>query len=254
MAEMAKFLFDTVFDDNETALAPVQSRGEKSFWSTDEREAARNEGFERGRQAGVDETLAAMEAKTASALETIATNVSALTAQLETQRQQLKSDGIVLANMIARSLASALIARDPMHEIETLFSEALEFLPDTPHIAVRLNEALLDAAREKLDTIAAERGFQGKLIILGQSDIALGDCRIEWAKGGIVKDQNLVKKRIFEITSQYIDASLIPGEEEFSGFGSPGSACLDSTGKNHNPEVLPDRIDTAGQPEETKND
>jgi len=233
MAEMAKFLFDTVFDDSETALAPVQSRAEKSFWSTDERDAARNEGFERGRQAGIDETMAAMEAKTASALETIASNVGALTAQLETQRQQLKQEGIVLANMIARSLSSALIAREPMHEIETLFSEALEFLPDTPHIAVRLNEALLEVAREKLDTIAAERGFQGKLIILGQPDITQGDCRIEWAKGGIVKDQNLVKKRIFEITNQYIDASLMPGEEDFNGFNRPG---------------------TAGHPEETKND
>ena len=233
MAEMAKFLFDTVFDNSETTPAPVQTRSEKSFWSTDEREAARNEGFERGRQAGIDETLAAMEAKTASALETIATNVSALTAQLATQRQQLKQEGIVLANMIARSLSATLIAREPMHEIETLFSEALEFLPDTPHIAVRLNQALLEVAREKLDTVAAERGFQGKLIILGQPDIAHGDCRIEWAKGGIVKDQNLVKKRISEITNRYIDASLMPAEEEFSGFDRPG---------------------IAGQPEETKND
>jgi len=233
MAEMAKFLFDTVFDDNEASLAPAQSRGEKSFWSTDEREAARNEGFERGRQAGTDETLAAMEAKTASALETIATNVSALTAQLETQRQQLKQEGIVLASMIAKSLDSALIAREPMREIEILFSEALEFLPDTPHIAVRLNEASLNAAKEKLETVATERGFQGKLIILGQPDIAQGDCRIEWAQGGIVKDQSLVKKRILEITNQYIDASMMPGEEDFNGF---------------------DRLGSAGQPEEMKND
>ncbi len=254
MAEMAKFLFDTVFDDSEAALVPAQSRGEKSFWSTDEREAARNEGFERGRQVGTEETLAAMEAKTASALETIAANVSALTAQLEAQRQQLKQEGIVLANMIARSLTSALIAREPMHEIESLFSEALEFLPDTPHIAVRLNEASLKAAREKLETVAAERGFQGKLIILGQSDISRGDCRIEWAQGGIVKDQNLVKKRISEITRQYIEASLMPDDGDFDGSDRPDYACPNTTDKTRNPEELPGRIDTSGQPEETRND
>ena len=254
MAEMAKFLFDTVFDANEAALEPVQVRDKKSFWSTDEKEAARNEGFERGRQAGIDETLATMEARTASALETIATSVTALTAQLETQRQQLNEEGIVLANMIARSLNAALIAREPLHEIEVLFSEALGFLPDTPHIAVRLNEALLDAAREKLDTIAAERGFQGKLIILGQPDIAQGDCRIEWAQGGIVKDQELMKKRIREMTNQYIDTSLMPAEEEFSGYDHPGSAFPGSVEKKCSPEELPDRITTAGQPEETQND
>ncbi len=254
MAEVAKFLFDTVFEDNEATLVPDQSRREKTFWSTDEREAARNEGFERGRQAGIDETLAAMEAKTASALETIAANVNTLTAQLETERQKLKQEGIVLANMIARSLTAALIAREPMHEIESLFSEALEFLPDTPHIAVRLNEASLDAAREKLEAVAAERGFQGKLIILGQPDIGQGDCRIEWAQGGIVKDQSLVKKRIYEITSQYIDASLMPGEGDFNALDHPGYACSNNTDKTHKPEDLPGQIDTSGQPEETKND
>ncbi len=251
---MAKFLFDTVFDDSAADLVPAQSRSEKSFWSTDEREAARNEGFERGRQVGKDETLAAMDAKTASALETIATNVSALTAQLEAQRQQLKQEGIVLANMIARSLTSALIAREPMHEIESLFSEALEFLPDTPHIAVRLNEASLNAAREKLEAVAAERGFQGKLIILGQPDITQGDCRIEWAQGGIVKDQNLVKKRISEITSQYIDASLMPDDGDFNSLDRPGYACSNNADKNHNPDELPGQINTSGQPEETQND
>ncbi len=254
MAEMAKFLFDTVFDANETTLEPVVSRAEKSFWSTQERDAARNEGFERGRQAGIDEARATTQAQTASALETIATNVTALTGQLENQRQQLKSEGIVLANMIARCLTSALVAREPLHEIEALFDEALGFLPDTPHIAVRLNETALKDAKEKLDVIAAERGFQGKLILLGQPDIAPGDCRIEWAQGGIVKDQKLVKKRIFEITRQYIETSFMPDEEEFGDFDPAGFSSSNKDDTSNNPEGLPDQGNGAGQPEEMKND
>ena len=232
MAEMAKFLFDTVFDTEQETPGTVSPRPEKTFWSTNERDTARNEGYERGRQAGIEETNATIAARTAAALETIATGVSALTGQLESQRKNLKSEGIVLAGMIARSLAASLIAREPLHEIETLFGEALNFLPDTPHIAVRLNEEVLESARDRLDTIAAERGFQGKLIFLAQSDIAPGDCRIEWAQGGIIKDHKLVDEKIRKITRQHIDASFAP---EDPGIG---------------PDNPSDQIETAGLREE----
>ncbi len=233
MAEMAKFLFDTVFDPKETSGAPAAPRPEKTFWSSDERETARNDGFKCGRQAGIDETNALIAARTAAALETIATNVSTLTSQLEGQRQQLKSEGVILANMIARSLANALIAREPMHEIEALFDEVLNFLPDTPHIVIRLNETLLEIAKEKLDAVAAQRGFLGKLILVAQPEIDLGDCRIEWAQGGIVKDRKLIRHRILEITKQHIEAPFTPDEMLFSG-----------------PDSLPDQPEAAGQPEE----
>jgi len=233
MAEMAKFLFDTVFDSTRPTDAPASTRPEKTFWSSDERETARNDGFERGRQAGIDEINATIAARTAAALETIAANVSTLTGQLENQRRQLKSEGVVLANMIAGSLANALIAREPMHEIEALFDEALNFLPNAPHIAVRMNETLLEVAKEKLDAIAAQRGFQGKLILVGQPEIDQGDCRIEWAQGGIVKDSKLIKQRILEIINQHIEAPFTLDDMKTSG-----------------PVNLSDQLEAAGRPEE----
>jgi len=237
MAEMAKFLFDTVFDPKQTSGAPMPIRPEKTYWSTDECETARNDGFERGQQAGIDETNATIAARTAAALETIATSVSTLTSQLESQRQQVKSEGVILANMIAQSLASALIAREPLHEIEVLFDEILNFLPDSPHIVIRLNETLLEVAKEKLDDIAAQRGFEGKLILLGQPEIDQGDCRIEWAKGGIVKDRGLIKQRILEITNQHIEAPLTPEEMELNSVDDIRS--------------LPQQPEATGRPEET---
>lgn len=223
MAEMAKFLFDTVFDQEETPLNPAAPRTEKTYWSTDERNQARSEGFESGRQTGINEANATTAAQSAAALDSIATNINTLVSELETQREHIRSEGIVLANMIARSLASNLIQREPLHEIEALFSEALGFLPDTPHIVVRLNEELLEDAKDKLEIVATERGFQGKLILLAQSDISAGDCRIEWAQGGIVKDQNLVAKRIQEITAQHIESSLLPDDGDLNSLDSTPS-------------------------------
>ena len=47
---------------------------------------------------------------------------------------------------------------------------------------------MVEAAEELVRKLAAEHGFAGKLIVLGQSDITPGDGRIEWAEGGFVLD------------------------------------------------------------------
>jgi flagellar assembly protein FliH len=37
--------------------------------------------------------------------------------------------------------------------------------------------------------LAERAGFAGRLVVLGEDGIAAGDCRIEWADGGIVRDR-----------------------------------------------------------------
>ena len=55
---------------------------------------------------------------------------------------------------------------------------------------MRVNDTLYDAAREKLEEIARQTGFEGRLVMLAEPDIAEGDCRIEWADGGVTRDRD----------------------------------------------------------------
>jgi flagellar assembly protein FliH len=32
-------------------------------------------------------------------------------------------------------------------------------------------------------------GFSGRLVVMGDPEIALGDCRLEWVDGGLVRDR-----------------------------------------------------------------
>ena len=41
----------------------------------------------------------------------------------------------------------------------------------------------------------AARGFEGRLVVLAEPEIAPGDCRIEWADGGVVRDQRRDRRR-----------------------------------------------------------
>jgi flagellar assembly protein FliH len=75
--------------------------------------------------------------------------------------------------------------RGGLAEIEGLLQETMGHLRDESRIVVRLHDRLLDALRADLDTIAQAAGFDGKLVLLAEADIAPGDCRIEWADGGV---------------------------------------------------------------------
>jgi flagellar assembly protein FliH len=73
-------------------------------------------------------------------------------------------------------------------------------------VVVRVNDAVYDVAREKLDALARTRGFDGRLVILGEPDVALGDCRIEWADGGITRERAVADAAIEDAVKRYIAA------------------------------------------------
>jgi flagellar assembly protein FliH len=70
-------------------------------------------------------------------------------------------------------------------------------------VVVRVNNELYASARERLDEIARSRGFEGRLVVLGETEIALGDCRIEWADGGVIRDRAAVASAIDDLVGRY---------------------------------------------------
>ena len=52
--------------------------------------------------------------------------------------------------------------------------------------------------------MAKQSGFQGRLVILAEPDIATGDCRIEWADGGVVRERTATDAKISELVGRYI--------------------------------------------------
>ena len=42
----------------------------------------------------------------------------------------------------------------------------------------------LDALKNRMDDLALERGFAGKLILIADDTMEASDCRVEWADGG----------------------------------------------------------------------
>ena len=60
------------------------------------------------------------------------------------------------------------------------------------------------AAREKIERLAKQSGFEGRLVILAEPEIVTGDCRIEWADGGVVLERGAIAAKVDELVGRYI--------------------------------------------------
>ena len=199
MGAPTKFLFDLDF-----AASGAGNPSEREFAVrlAEAETAAHRRGFAEGQS----ETEAQSNRRTALALEQIAASLAVAARELHAIETRLECEAVEVAVAVAKKLAPALIEREPFAEISALAGECFRQLVTSPHVVVRLNDALYAAAKEKLDDIARGANYQGRLVVLAEPDIALGDCRIEWADGGINRDRNATDGAIGEAVGRYLRA------------------------------------------------
>jgi flagellar assembly protein FliH len=196
-----KFLFDVDFAGGANRK-PAMSLAEHAQKLAEAEVAAHRRGYA---EAQTDAQVEA-ERRLAGALERIADGVAEAAKALTAIETRLECEAVEVAVAVARKLAPALIAREPFAEIAALASDCFGQLIAAPHIVVRIQDALYATARDKLDDIVRARGFEGRLVVLGEPDIAPGDCRIEWADGGVNRDSAGADAAIGAAVAAYLTA------------------------------------------------
>jgi flagellar assembly protein FliH len=200
MAAPAKFLFDMDFS------APDKSRERPATAAEVAQKVAAVEAraYRDGYDAGQREAKAESDRRTALALEEIRLAIQGIAARFAGVETRMETEAVDVAVAVARKLCSQLVAAEPLGEITGLVSDCFSHLVATPHLVVRINDTLYDAAREKIERQAAQSGFQGRLVILAEPEIATGDCRIEWADGGVVLERAAIEAKINELVGRYM--------------------------------------------------
>ncbi len=150
---------------------------------------ARDEGFTAGHAAGEQSAAAKSARHLAAAAAALGDRVGALAANIDDMRKSTLAEAVDLAAAIANKLAASLIGAQPVGEIEALVRECLATLDGVPHLVIRCHSELADAVREVAMQHMETAGFTGRLVVMGDPEIALGDCRLEWVDGGLVRDR-----------------------------------------------------------------
>jgi flagellar assembly protein FliH len=200
MAAPAKFMFDTDF----AAPNKARERAATDAEIAQKVAAAEARAYRDGFDAGQREAKAESDRRAALALEEIKIAMQGIAARLANVETRMETEAVDVAIAVARKLCAELIAAEPLGEIMGLVKDCFSHLVATPHLVVRINDQLYESAHERIERLAKQSGFEGRLVILAEPEVATGDCRIEWADGGVVLERTAIDAKIDELVFRYM--------------------------------------------------
>lgn len=196
---MKKFLFDTHdFDDSKVDDTPPAPT-----FSEEQLELARQQSLAQGKAEGVRETRSAQEEKISALLQAITAQCGLLVAAEEKREMEKCIDAAKMALKITHKLLPQFAQRYALSEIENVIVKSIDARRDEPRIAVTVSTHHLEALRARVDVIAAEKGYSGKLILIADDNLSAADCRVEWADGGA---ERLYERIYAQIETEFANA------------------------------------------------
>jgi flagellar assembly protein FliH len=173
MATATKFMFSTDFREGGRRAA-----GEADL------AVARSDAF----QAGYEQGRREAEGQLSGTVGQLARTAERLFADEATRTAGIEAQAAHVAIVLAKALAAAALAERPLAALEGAVRECLAHARLAPHLVVRVNDMAVEMVEAMIKKLAQESGFAGRLVVLGDPDIATGDGRIEWADGGFAID------------------------------------------------------------------
>ena len=203
MKATAKYLFDVDFAAGEKPTITMVEHERR-------RADAESQAYRQGYTAGQEQAHQEATQRMADALSVIADGLGRLDSALTAIETRLETEAVEVAVAVAAKLAPALIAREPFAEIAALATECFHHLVSTPLVTVRIAADIHETAKGQIEEIARSNGFDGRLAVMSDESLAPGDCRIEWADGGIIRESTATASAIDETVARYIAARNMP--------------------------------------------
>ncbi|MGO1117878.1 hypothetical protein ACTL6U_04205 [Rhodovibrionaceae bacterium A322] len=234
MMNARKFLFDTDFEsfdspppapaaeevvqpEEEVVPAEEELPPEPTF-SQEDLANAHAEGFQQGhqqgRQEGFNEASATMSSHQTQALQVIADSLSQLMTGSAQQLQKSEEIAVATALAVIEKMLPNYSRKHGFGEVETLVRSCLQNLQEEPRVVIRVADALLDELQAQINGIASGCGFEGKIVLLADEELGLGDVRIEWADGGAERDSQRLWQEINDIMGHVLNSADLPAEPE----------------------------------------
>ncbi len=152
--------------------------------------------YAEGVAAGRAEAAAETERRLAEALASVGSGLAAGLGRIEAAERAIETEAFGFFEALARALAGQALAEAPMAAFREAADTAFRHLRGVPHLAVRVPSALVEGADAMLGRMARERGYEGRVIVLGEDGLGPGDVRFEWADGGAQGDRQAVEDAV----------------------------------------------------------
>lgn len=209
-----RYLFDLAFDGN--AGDDSEKKESDLTFSKDELEEVKRTAYIEGIAAGKKEASSEEDARLETLLKNIDCQVSQTTHESTAFWGHQLGQMQKIALMIAKKVMPAYTQKYGLSEIETVVTKVMTEMGQEPRLVFRVPESQFDEAKKRIDATAAQAAYAGKLVILGDPELEISECRVEWADGGIERDLKKLWEDIDKVMAevQTLDDDDTPHQTE----------------------------------------
>ena len=194
-----KYTFDTEFRPEGDLISNAARERLKKAYSHAEIDQLCARARDQGMKAG---QVRAQEAIAAGTLD-VAAVLKDVLARSSKDVEQVRADAAGIALVAAKKLARAALATLPQAEIEIALREAMHQAIGEPRIVLRTAQGVADAIAARLNEIAHDEGFDGRVQISGDPALKGTDCRIEWRGGGAERSESAIENALQELIARH---------------------------------------------------
>jgi flagellar assembly protein FliH len=209
-AASRKFKFDLDFEEERIRLEatrqaeamrqPGHDVGPPQSYSEDEMTQARQEAYQNGYDQGMQEAKQSLEQALSTLLDRTAQKLRLLIDTEERREKSVQETALRMALMAVKKFWPRFQESCGNDLIEATLRESLETNQNEARIVLRVHDSMMDSVIARLDVIKEQQAFAGKVIVLADDNLAAGDCKVEWADGGL--------ERLGRALSQQLDSAI----------------------------------------------
>ncbi len=239
-----KFMFDTDFDElaerrekaraKAAAEAAMREAGEPEpepepepeapTFSEDDLARAREEGLAEGKRLGTEEASSTVDKQIADTLNSIMQQTQSLFETQAEANENLTHHAISVAAALVRKLFPTLNQKTAQDQVQSMLETVLDQLSGEPEVIVRVPADLAEALHDRIQAVSEMSGFRGNIKLLGDPAMAVGDCRLEWSSGGVMRSASDLARELDDIIARNLKSPTMPEADPASAANAADAA------------------------------
>ncbi len=191
----------------EQKVEPVFTQEEMDTAKRQAQEAGRLQGLEEGREAAWQEAMVSIEKQNSDLLSVIENSLSNLLDQTRKDSQTAFTTAVEFAMAVCKKVVPTLAEKNAIEEIQGLLEKNFHFLKEEPKISLRLNSFSADKIKPVLADLVKKESYMGKITVIRDNTLPVGDCLVEWKNGGLQRNAQDVLNQTEELVKLYVQAA-----------------------------------------------
>ncbi|NIY77798.1 hypothetical protein HED22_19260 [Thalassospira sp. HF15] len=232
---------------------PVYTEEQGAQMVAEAEQRGHEQGFAEGHKQGFDEAhqqiMASLEKAVGDVESEIAEKLSQIDEQQKRANAKINEDAIHVALGIIRKLAPAWSKQYQLTEIEDIVRQCLANLFEAPKVMIKVHPDLEKDVGAAAERIALSRGFSGKVVVVGEAEVAMGDCQVSWGDGTAVRDSARIWSEINTIIDNALALHASDHDLAESDMGDPEVQESRIPAEEPTPEQTAPTQEAAAQPE-----